>query len=216
MGSVPPPPSHNKMSDLSSGVASKLNQAHGATLKARNHHGYEVYKEFSEFSVKQMREIERVFNKFCHTTTNKIGLSELKVMMEKLGCAQTHLGLKNIMKELDENNGGVIDFREFLLLFRRLKSGELDGLKNQADLDGNEFMQLVDGLMLNEMASVDVTDIGVGRAKLFFEAKINKMKGENKVEEEIKKEQEEKKMEREEKKRRQEEFKKKQDLFKTS
>jgi len=136
--------------------------------------------------------------------------------MEKLGCAQTHLGLKNIMKELDENNDGVIDFREFLLLFRRLKSGELDGLKNQADRDGNEFMQLVDGLMLNEMASVDVTDIGVGRAKLFFEAKINKMKGENKVEEEIKKEQEEKKMEREEKKRRQEEFKKKQDLFKTS
>ncbi len=37
---------------------------------------------------------------------------ELKLMMEKLGEPQTHLGLKNMIKEVDEDNDGQISFRE--------------------------------------------------------------------------------------------------------
>ena len=33
-------------------------------------------------------------------------------MMEKLGEPQTHLGLKNMIKEVDEDNDGQISFRE--------------------------------------------------------------------------------------------------------
>ena len=123
-------------------------------------------------------------------------------MMEKLGCAQTHLGLKNIMKELDANNDGDIDFKEFLQLFRNLKSG---GLDDRAEEDGL--------LQLAKTISVDVTDVGVDGAKQFFEAKIKEVSCTNKFEEEIKKEQEEKKRENEEKKKRLDEFKKKQALF---
>jgi len=188
------------MSVPASGVSSKLSQ--GPSLNRTRTSNYEVYKEFKEFSVKQLREFEQIFNRFCHQSTHKMGLQELKAMMEKLGCAQTHLGLKEIMKELDENNDGDIDFKEFLQLFRNLKSGGLDG--RCAD----------DGLLqLAKTISVDVTDVGVGGAKQFFEAKIKEVNCTNKFEEEIKKEQEEKKRENEEKKKRLDEFKKKQAVF---
>jgi hypothetical protein len=75
-------------------------------------------------------------------------------MMEKLGHPQTHLGLKAMIKEIDEDNDGKIAYREFLLIFRYAKSGKLqsEGLKQIA-------------------ASVNVGEVGVGGAKGFFEAK---------------------------------------------
>lgn len=41
-----------------------------------------------------------------------IDLMELKLMMEKLGAPQTHLGLKNMIKEVDEDFDGKLSFRE--------------------------------------------------------------------------------------------------------
>ena len=54
---------------------------------------------------------------FLHTRydvdrSNYIDLMELKLMMEKLGEPQTHLGLKAMIKEVDEDNDGQISFRE--------------------------------------------------------------------------------------------------------
>lgn len=37
---------------------------------------------------------------------------ELKLMMEKLGAPQTHLGLKNMIKEVDEDFDGKLSYRE--------------------------------------------------------------------------------------------------------
>lgn len=37
---------------------------------------------------------------------------ELKLMMEKLGAPQTHLGLKNMIKEVDEDFDSKLSFRE--------------------------------------------------------------------------------------------------------
>ena len=39
-------------------------------------------------------------------------------MMEKLGAPQTHIGLKAIIKEVDEDLDNALTFREFLLIFR--------------------------------------------------------------------------------------------------
>lgn len=47
-----------------------------------------------------------------------LDLNELKIMMEKLGAPQTHLGLKEMIAEVDEDKDGKISFREFLLIFR--------------------------------------------------------------------------------------------------
>lgn len=41
-----------------------------------------------------------------------IDLMELKLMMEKLGAPQTHLGLKNMIREVDEDYDGKLSFRE--------------------------------------------------------------------------------------------------------
>lgn len=37
-------------------------------------------------------------------------------MMEKLGAPQTHLGLKNMIKEVDEDFDGKLSFREVSVL----------------------------------------------------------------------------------------------------
>ena len=44
-----------------------------------------------------------------------IDLMELKLMMEKLGAPQTHLGLKNMIKEVDEDLDNKLSFREVRL-----------------------------------------------------------------------------------------------------
>lgn len=44
--------------------------------------------------------------------SNFIDLMELKLMMEKLGEPQTHIGLKAMIKEVDEDHDGQISFRE--------------------------------------------------------------------------------------------------------
>ena len=46
-----------------------------------------------------------------------ISLEELKLMMEKLGAPQTHLALKNMMKEVDEDQDSQMNFREVSLSF---------------------------------------------------------------------------------------------------
>lgn len=47
-----------------------------------------------------------------------LDLAELKFMMEKLQAPQTHLGLKAMIAEVDEDKDGKISFREFLLIYR--------------------------------------------------------------------------------------------------
>lgn len=41
-----------------------------------------------------------------------LDLTELKRMMEQLGAPQTHLGLKAMIKQVDEDNDDRISFRE--------------------------------------------------------------------------------------------------------
>ncbi len=41
-----------------------------------------------------------------------IDFMELKLMMEKLGAPQTHLALKDMIKQVDEDHDDKISFRE--------------------------------------------------------------------------------------------------------
>jgi hypothetical protein len=47
-----------------------------------------------------------------------LDLAELKRMMEVLGAPQTHLGLKAMIQEVDEDQDGRISFREVSQLVR--------------------------------------------------------------------------------------------------
>ena len=52
------------------------------------------------------------FGRFDSGKDGFIDLMELKLMMEKLGAPQTHLGLKNMIKEVDEDFDGKLSYRE--------------------------------------------------------------------------------------------------------
>ena len=41
-----------------------------------------------------------------------LDLMEMKLMMEKLEAPQTHVGLKQMIAEIDEDNDGQVSFRE--------------------------------------------------------------------------------------------------------
>lgn len=77
-------------------------------------------------------------------------------MMEQLGAPQTHLGLKAMIKEVDEDGDGRLSFHEFMLVFRKARAGELD--------ENSGLGQLA--------REIDVEKVGVNGAKEFFEAKV--------------------------------------------
>lgn len=104
-------------------------------------------------------------------------------MMEKLGIPQTHLGLKEMIKQVDEDRDGKISFREvkipnfewfrssmrfvqFLLIFRRALTtdGERENEKSSVASAINKLYAM--------LVEIDVHKEGVGGAKSFFEAKV--------------------------------------------
>lgn len=164
---------------------------------------FNPYTEFKEFSRKEIRSLESNFKKYDQDRDGFLGFEDLKYMMEKLGVPQTHIGLKQMIKEIDEDHDNKISFREFMLLFRKAKAGEWDG--------NNPLMNLYEKYM--ELESIAVEEIGVKGAKSFFESKVAKIAREQDMTNEILREQEEKKAAEEDKKRRREEFKAKQKSF---
>ncbi|XP_016043908.1 EF-hand domain-containing protein D2 [Erinaceus europaeus] len=161
---------------------------------------FNPYTEFKEFSRKQIKDMEKMFKQYDAGRDGFIDLMELKLMMEKLGAPQTHLGLKNMIKEVDEDLDSKLSFREFLLIFRKAAAGEL-----QED----------SGLhVLARLSEIDVSTEGVKGAKNFFEAKVQAINVSSRFEEEIKAEQEERKKQAEEMKQRKAAFKELQSTFK--
>ncbi|XP_018581536.1 EF-hand domain-containing protein D2 [Scleropages formosus] len=161
---------------------------------------FNPYTEFKEFSRKQIKDMEKMFKQYDAGKDGFIDLMELKLMMEKLGAPQTHLGLKNMIKEVDEDLDNKLNFREFLLIFRKAAAGEL------AEDSGLH--------VLARLSEIDVSTEGVKGAKSFFEAKVHAINESNKFEAEIRQEQEEKKKQAEEKKQRQAAFKELKSAFK--
>lgn len=160
------------------------------------------FNPYMEFSRKEIKEYEKHFKKFDLNGDHVLDFEELKRMMEILGAPQTHLALKQMIKDVDEDFDGTINFREFLLIFKKARDGELSmdcGLS-----------------ALARLTSIDVDVAGVGGAKDFFEAKAMEQSRSNKFEDEIKQEQLEKKLEEEERKKRQAAFREKANFFKNA
>lgn len=120
-------------------------------------------------------------------------------MMEKLGAPQTHLGLKAMIAEVDEDQDGKISFREFLLIYRKAKAGELS-------LEGG-LSELV------RLTEIDVQEVGVIGAKTFFEAKIEQTLKQSRFHDEIRAEQEERKRADEEREIRRAQFRERAAIF---
>ncbi|XP_029788725.1 EF-hand domain-containing protein D1 [Suricata suricatta] len=176
-------------------LSAQLNRRLGineGTARPRRCKVFNPYTDFPEFSRRLIRDLESMFRKYDAGRDGFIDLMELKLMMEKLGAPQTHLGLKRMIKEVDEDFDGRLSFREFLLIFHKAAAGEL-----QED----------SGLMaLAKLSEIDVAQEGVKGAKDFFEAKVQALSCASKFEAELKAEQDERKQEEEKRRLRQAAF----------
>ncbi|CAF4465339.1 unnamed protein product [Rotaria sp. Silwood2] len=157
---------------------------------------FNPYTEYSEFSRKQIQSLMQTFNKYDIDKDKLLNFNELKFMMEKLGIPQTHLGLKEMIKEVDEDNDEKISFREFLLIFRKAMS-ENSEIENEKSSIASVLQQLYSMLV-----EIDVSKEGVGGAKNFFEAKVAAIKEQDKFQREIREEQEQRRRIEEDKARR--------------
>ncbi|XP_006245530.1 EF-hand domain-containing protein D1 isoform X3 [Rattus norvegicus] len=154
-----PAPTVSADSELNLKLSSRLNIHQGA-VRSRRSKVFNPYTEFPEFSRRLLKDLERMFKTYDAGKDGFIDLMELKLMMEKLGAPQTHLGLKNMIQEVDEDFDGKLSFREFLLIFHKAAAGEL-----QED----------SGLLaLAKFSEINVALEGVRGAKNFFEAKIGR------------------------------------------
>ncbi|XP_072249235.1 EF-hand domain-containing protein D1 [Leuresthes tenuis] len=192
----------NICGDSPSELSAKLNRRqdiNDGTAAPRAARIFNPYTEFKEFSRKQIKEMEMMFKRYDTGKDGFIDLMELKLMMEKLGAPQTHLGLKNMIKEVDEDFDGKLSFREFLLIFHRAAAGEL---------------QEESGLMaLARLSEINVSTEGVMGAKSFFEAKVQALSQGSNFEAEIREEKEKRKRQELDKKQRQAAFKQLQSTF---
>lgn len=177
----------------------QLNQGQGEHVQP-SMKVFNPYTEFKEFSRKQIKDMEKMFKTFDAGKDDYIDLMELKLMMEKLEAPQTHLGLKNMIKEVDEDLDNKLSFREFLLIFRKAAAGEL--------VEGSGLS------VLAQLSEIDVSTEGVKGAKSFFEAKVQAISDSNQFEVEIRQEQEAKKKQAEEQKERRAAFRHLQSAFK--
>lgn len=97
-------------------------------------------------------------SRFNINRSGYLDITDLKRMMETLGAPQTHLGLKSMIAEVDEDGDGRLSFREFLLVYRKAQAGELSAESGLGQLA--------------KLTEVDVDQVGVNGAKEFFEAKV--------------------------------------------
>lgn len=161
---------------------------------------FNPYTEFKEFTRKQIVDLETTFKKYDVNNDKKLDLEELKVMMEKLQVPQTHLALKEMIRQVDEDQDNKISFKEFLMIFHKAKKGELK--------DNSGLQQLYD-----QVWEIDVSETGVKGAKSFFEAQALRQSSLSNFEREIRAEQEEKRMIELQRQKQREEFKAKMSVF---
>lgn len=138
----------------------KINE--GELSPTMNQQGVSIYSENPNLSRKTIQHLETKFKEVGDKKKENranLNLNELKTLFENLGCPQTHLTLKGLLRDAKQDpNTGSLTFREFLGIFRAACSDEID--------EDSPLKQLA---TLNE---IDVGEKGVTGAKEFFQAKM--------------------------------------------
>jgi len=73
----------------------------------------DAYKDVEDLAQK-LAAYKVQFMETDRDNSGDIDFEELKLMLEKIGQAKTHLECKKMIKEVDKTNSGTIDYREFL------------------------------------------------------------------------------------------------------
>ncbi|XP_056670836.1 EF-hand domain-containing protein D1-like [Monodelphis domestica] len=184
-------PAEELMAKVGAELKEQLNRCQGmhkGTARLPPIKVFKLYTEFPEFSHRQIKDMESLFRRYDSGKDGYIDLMQLKLMMEKLGAPQTHLGLKEMIRKVDKDLDSKLSFREFLLIFSKAASG---GLGSEISL-----------ISLAKLSEINVAIEGVKGAKNFFEAKVYDLSMTSRFEAEIKAEQNARKQEAEDRKQR--------------
>ncbi|XP_070532503.1 allograft inflammatory factor 1-like [Ptychodera flava] len=84
----------------------------------------DIYVEVEDLEEK-LESFKVKFIDFDVDDSGDLGIMDLKLMMEKLGQAKTHLELKKMIAEIDTNNSGTINYREFVSMMLGKKNSIL-------------------------------------------------------------------------------------------
>lgn len=81
----------------------------------------DTYKDVEDLEEK-LQSYKTKFLEFDLDHNGEIGEMSLKLMMEKMGQAKTHLEITKMIKEIDTTNSGTISYKEFLWMMLGGKS----------------------------------------------------------------------------------------------
>merc|ERR1712071_152720 len=73
----------------------------------------------------RLQTYKQQFMEYDTNNSGQIDLMELKMMMEKMGQAKTHLELKKMIKEVDREDRGAISYNDFVFMMLDAKSSVL-------------------------------------------------------------------------------------------
>lgn len=94
-----------------------------------------ICREFEDRAERaQLDKWKAKFIEYDLDSSGDIDMMELKLMMEKLGQAKTHLELKKMIAEVDSTGKGTINFRDFLNMMTGKKSSILQKILMFEDL----------------------------------------------------------------------------------
>ncbi|EDW81476.2 uncharacterized protein Dwil_GK12092 [Drosophila willistoni] len=124
----------------------------------------EVYMDYGRwFRPIEIDETFEIFTYFDQDSDGYLDLSEFKRMLEKMDIPQTHLAAKLLMASVAGELAVRMTFCQFLLAYAKLQNRMTIRKTYLRDRQTERLAQT---------PAVDVSQVGVSGAKLFFEAKI--------------------------------------------
>ncbi|XP_068156808.1 EF-hand domain-containing protein D2 homolog [Drosophila tropicalis] len=126
----------------------------------------EVYEKYGRwFHQIEIDETFEIFTYFDQDSDGYLDLSQFKRMLEKMDIPQTHLAAKHLLASVAGEAAVRMTFCQFLLAYAKL-------LKRMTFR--KSYLRDRQTERLAQTTAVDVSQVGVSGAKLFFEAKIAK------------------------------------------
>jgi len=139
-------------------------------------------KQEDQLNAEQMAEMKEAFNLFDKDGDGKITTKELSVVMRSLGQKPTEAELKDMIREVDIDNSGTIEFGEFItMMSKKLASSDAETELKEAfktfDRDGDGLITKQELLTImtklgESLTNEDVEDM-IREADLDGDGKIN-------------------------------------------
>ena len=96
-----------------------------------------------EISEERQKDYRQTFDMFDNNKSGKIDKKELGNVMRQLGKNPSETDLETLVKEVDADGDGEIDFNEFLTMMAESENSEIDEIKTAFaifDKDGNGYI----------------------------------------------------------------------------